>query len=109
MDKIRPLWRHYFNGTQCVIYVIDLHDRERLHESKLEFEKVQKDPEMKDVPFVFLCNKSDLPNKLTIREIYEEFEIEKMEQSWCFQTCCAISKKGIYEPFIWIERNFKKK
>merc|ERR1711892_782152 len=28
-DKIRPLWRHYFQNTQAVIFVVDSNDRER--------------------------------------------------------------------------------
>ena len=28
-DNIRPLWRHYYVGTQGLIYVVDSNDRER--------------------------------------------------------------------------------
>ena len=29
-DKIRPLWRHYYQNTQGVIFVVDSNDRERV-------------------------------------------------------------------------------
>jgi small GTP-binding protein len=29
-DKMRPLWRHYFQNTQALIFVIDSNDSERL-------------------------------------------------------------------------------
>ena len=29
-DKIRPLWRHYFQNTQGLIFVVDSNDRERI-------------------------------------------------------------------------------
>uniref|UniRef100_A0AAR2L6I2 ADP-ribosylation factor 5 n=1 Tax=Pygocentrus nattereri TaxID=42514 RepID=A0AAR2L6I2_PYGNA len=29
-DKIRPLWRHYFQNTQGLIFVVDSNDRERV-------------------------------------------------------------------------------
>merc|ERR1712159_177642 len=29
-DKIRPLWRHYYQQTQALIFVVDSNDRERL-------------------------------------------------------------------------------
>merc|ERR1719508_34174 len=32
-DKIRPLWRHYFQNTQGLIFVVDSNDRERIGES----------------------------------------------------------------------------
>ncbi|OMJ10358.1 ADP-ribosylation factor, partial [Smittium culicis] len=31
-DKIRPLWRYYFQNTQGIIFVIDSNDRERVNE-----------------------------------------------------------------------------
>jgi small GTP-binding protein len=29
-DKIRPLWRHYFQNTQAIIFVIDSNDTDRM-------------------------------------------------------------------------------
>ena len=29
-DKVRPLWRHYFQGTTALVFVIDSNDRDRL-------------------------------------------------------------------------------
>lgn len=37
-DKIRPLWRHYFQNTQGLIFVIDSNDRERITEAQKELE-----------------------------------------------------------------------
>ena len=31
-DKIRPLWRHYYQNTQGVIFVVDSNDRDRVGE-----------------------------------------------------------------------------
>ncbi|WP_411025175.1 ADP-ribosylation factor-like protein, partial [Salmonella sp. s54836] len=35
-DKIRPLWRHYYTGTQGLIFVVDSADRERVDEARVE-------------------------------------------------------------------------
>ncbi len=32
-DKIRPLWRHYMQNTQALIFVVDSNDRERLQDA----------------------------------------------------------------------------
>jgi len=32
-DKIRPLWRHYYQNTQGIIFVVDSNDRERIDDS----------------------------------------------------------------------------
>ena len=41
-DKIRPLWRHYFQNTQGLIFVVDSNDRERISEEKDELQKIVK-------------------------------------------------------------------
>ena len=35
-DKIRPLWRHYYAGTQALIFVVDSNDRDRIEEGRQE-------------------------------------------------------------------------
>jgi ADP-ribosylation factor protein 4 len=39
-DKIRPLWRHYFQNTQGLIFVVDSNDRERVGEAREELLKM---------------------------------------------------------------------
>lgn len=36
-EKLRPLWRHYFNNTDGLIYVVDSQDRERVSKAASEF------------------------------------------------------------------------
>jgi len=59
-DKIRPLWRHYYENTQGVLYVVDSADRLRLDESRHELHNVLQDDTMRGVPLVVLANKQDL-------------------------------------------------
>jgi len=47
-DKIRPLWRHYFAGTQALIFVVDSSDHERIEEARTELMHIITDREMKD-------------------------------------------------------------
>jgi ADP-ribosylation factor protein 1 len=42
-EKLRPLWRHYFNNTDGLIYVVDSQDRERVSRAASEF-KVRSSP-----------------------------------------------------------------
>ncbi len=34
-DKIRPLWRHYYQNTQGLIFVVDSNDRDRVDAGNL--------------------------------------------------------------------------
>ena len=39
-DKIRPLWRHYFQNTQGLIFVVDSNDRDRAAEARDELHRM---------------------------------------------------------------------
>merc|ERR1711934_1264852 len=39
-DKIRKLWRYYYNGVQGIIFVVDSSDRDRMEDAREELEKL---------------------------------------------------------------------
>merc|ERR1712032_1768898 len=47
-DKIRKLWRHYYQGTQGVIFVIDSSDRDRIEDAREEMDMMLREDEMRD-------------------------------------------------------------
>ena len=61
-DKIRPLWRHYYTGTQGLIFVVDCADRDRIDEARQELHRIINDREMKDAIILIYANKQDLPD-----------------------------------------------
>lgn len=61
-DKIRPLWRHYYNGTQGLIFVVDCADLDRIDEARTELHRIVNDREMKDALILIFANKQDLPD-----------------------------------------------
>merc|ERR1712227_379092 len=48
-DKIRRLWRHYYQDTDGLIFVVDSSDRDRIEDAREELEKMLGDAEMRDV------------------------------------------------------------
>jgi GTPase SAR1 family protein len=36
-EKLRPLWKHYFNNTDGLIFVVDSADRDRIGDAAEEF------------------------------------------------------------------------
>jgi ADP-ribosylation factor protein 6 len=55
------LWRHYYTGTQGLIFVVDSQDRDRIDEAKQELHRIITDREMKDCLVLVFANKQDLP------------------------------------------------
>lgn len=37
-EKLRPLWKHYFNNTDALIFVLDTADRDRIGGAVKEFQ-----------------------------------------------------------------------
>lgn len=60
-DKIRPLWRHYFQNTQGIIFVVDSNDRDRLDDAYKELDKMMNEDELKNAVILVFANKQDLP------------------------------------------------
>ena len=77
-DKIRPLWRHYYTGTQGLIFVVDCADRDRIDEARQELHRIINDREMRDAIILIFANKQDLPDgewKKNLLFILERFAI----------------------------------
>jgi GTPase SAR1 family protein len=39
-EKLRPLWRHYYEGVDALIFMVDSSDRERIEEAAEELNKL---------------------------------------------------------------------
>ena len=47
-DKARPLWRHYYQNCQAMIFVVDANDRDRMDEVKFELHRAMSEDELRD-------------------------------------------------------------
>lgn len=68
-DKIRPLWRHYFQNTQGIIFVVDSNDRDRVVEAREELQRMLNEDELRDALLLVFANKQDLPVRRTVLHI----------------------------------------
>ena len=85
-DKIRPLWRHYFQNTQGLIFVVDSNDRERIGEAREELARMLAEDELRDAVLLIFANKQDLPNAMNPGEITEKLGLNSMRhRNWYIQ------------------------
>ncbi|CAJ0955516.1 unnamed protein product, partial [Mesorhabditis belari] len=107
--KIRPLWRYYFENSDCVIFVIDSSDRQRIKEAKEELDALFAEDTLRNAIFLILANKQDLPMALPPGEMIDLLELSNQrKQKWFVQSCCAHTGDGIYEGLDWLEKNLPK-
>ncbi|XP_061629056.1 ADP-ribosylation factor 4-like [Phyllopteryx taeniolatus] len=108
-DKIRPLWRHYFQNTQGLIFVVDSNDRERVAEAADELSKMLGEQELKDAVLLVFANKQDLPNALTISELTDHLGLNTLRNKlWHVEATCATQGTGLYEGLDWLSTELSK-
>mmetsp|Transcript_20151 Transcript_20151/g.28886 ORF Transcript_20151/g.28886 Transcript_20151/m.28886 type:complete len:554 (+) Transcript_20151:48-1709(+) len=118
-DKIRPLWRHYFQNTNAIIYVVDSGDRDRLvspdpedtknifADSGLRF--ILEEEELKNAKILIFANKQDLPNCLSVESIsvalqLEKLRIENPHQHFHIVGTSAKTGEGLFEGLDWLSK-----
>ncbi|KAG0466691.1 hypothetical protein HPP92_018271 [Vanilla planifolia] len=109
-DKIRPLWRHYFQNTQGLIFVVDSNDRDRVVEARDELHRMLNEDELRDAVLLVFANKQDLPNAMNAAEITDKLGLHSLRQRhWYIQSTCATSGEGLYEGLDWLSSNISNK
>ncbi|XP_041965531.1 ADP-ribosylation factor 4 isoform X2 [Alosa sapidissima] len=108
-DKIRPLWRHYFQNTQGLIFVVDSNDRERVAESAEELAKMLQEDELRDAVLLVFANKQDLPNAMAVSELTDKLGLQSLRsRTWYVQATCATQGTGLYEGLDWLSNELSK-
>ena len=97
--KVRHLWTHYYMTTAGLIYMVDSSCEERMQESKDEFYKILKHPDVKEhIPVLIFANKHELEGALSVDDIIEFFELKKfVSNPWCVQNCSTHRQEGIWK------------
>jgi len=109
-EKIRTLWRHYFDNTEGVVWVIDSADAERINEAKEELHRVLGEEQLAKAPLLIFANKQDLPNALKVAELHERLEIGKIESTRpiSIQPAIATQGQGINPGLDWLVQSILK-
>ncbi len=109
-DKIRPLWRHYYQNTQGLIFVVDSNDRARFDDAREELHRMLNEDELRDATILVFANKQDLPEAATAAEITDKLGLSSIRgKNWYIQSTCATTGDGLYEGLDWLSRNLTSK
>ncbi|CAG4942361.1 ADP-ribosylation factor 2 [Papilio machaon] len=109
-DKIRPLWRHYYQNTQGLIFVVDSSDTKRIVEAENELANMLKEDELKDAVILVFANKQDMPNAMTAAELTNALNLNNLRnRRWYIQATCATQGQGLYEGLDWLSNELAKK
>ncbi len=108
-DKIRQLWKHYFQNTQALIFVVDSSDRDRIEIAKEELHKMLSEDELKDAVVLVLANKQDM-GVMGVPELTDKLGLHTLRgRDWYIQGTCALTGDGLTEGFEWLNKVTSKK
>ena len=108
-DKIRLLWRHYYQNTQGLIFVVDSSDKDRVDIAREELQRMLGEEELRDAIVLVFANKQDM-GVMSVPEITERLGLHSMKgRDWFIQGTCALTGDGLYDGLDWLSKTVSKK
>lgn len=75
-----------------------------------ELNQLLKEEKLEGVPLLVFANKQDLLNALSVDEIRDGFELDRIQQrNWTIQSCSSKSGEGLEDGFQWVMSNMRQK
>ncbi|XP_016143614.1 ADP-ribosylation factor 4-like [Sinocyclocheilus grahami] len=109
-DVIRRLWRHYYQNTKGLIFVVDSSDRDRIETAAEELNAMLAEDEMRDALLLVLANKQDLPKAMAVHELTDRLGLHALRgRQWFVQATCAVQGSGLYEGLDWLSDQLSKR
>eukprot|EP01113_Clastostelium_recurvatum_P035029 TRINITY_DN4829_c0_g1_i1.p1 TRINITY_DN4829_c0_g1~~TRINITY_DN4829_c0_g1_i1.p1 ORF type:complete len:199 (+),score=34.53 TRINITY_DN4829_c0_g1_i1:61-597(+) len=107
-DRIRPLWRHYSQNTQGIIFVVDSSDHGRVDEARDELHEVVSEEQLQRVAILVFANKQDLDTAMPCDQLVEKLELNKIkDRLWHIQPCSATTGRGVDDGMKWLGKAFR--
>ena len=115
----RALWTEYLIGTDVVVYMVDATDEGRVMESKMELDHLLKLSHLRNIPFVVLGNKIDLPTAMSEIQLRNYLGLSGHLTTGKGSTrkritegsrpievfmCSVVERTGYTEAFRWVAR-----
>eukprot|EP01013_Petalomonas_cantuscygni_P010887 TRINITY_DN24146_c0_g1_i1.p1 TRINITY_DN24146_c0_g1~~TRINITY_DN24146_c0_g1_i1.p1 ORF type:complete len:187 (-),score=38.10 TRINITY_DN24146_c0_g1_i1:625-1185(-) len=106
-DKLRGLWRHYYDKVDALIFVVDANDRERIAEARTELHKLLREPQLAHCTVLVIANKQDLPHALKPAALVPQLQLDTVfkERKWYCHGTVATTGDGLYEALDWLASN----
>ena len=95
-ENMRPLYRHYFDGSKGFIYVVDSADDGRFTQARNELQCILRADEAAGVPLLLLANKQDVPGARSPAEVAGNMGLTQLrDRRWHVQGTSAVTGDGL--------------
>ena len=93
-EKHRALWRHYYQNTGGVVFVVDASAPSRVATARDELHQMLRDEQLRNAILLVYANKQDQPGALSARQLAEELGLAALSPTrpWhCLSVPCSRS------------------
>ena len=96
-EALRPYWRHYYTGTQGLIFVVSASDGERLALAAAELRAAAADEQLSGVAVAIVVTHCDIPGSLALAAVSEALqpEVSLAGHPWAVLTVNAATGAGL--------------
>ena len=109
-DKIRILWKHYYQNTDGLIFVVDCNDEERFEKANEVLKLMLTNEELENACLLVLANKQDINGAISPVELTKILDMGNLKnRKWLVQGSSAVSGQGLKEGFDWLAKILLKK
>ncbi|XP_068714465.1 ADP-ribosylation factor-like protein 8B-A [Montipora capricornis] len=106
--RFRSMWERYCRGVNCIVYMVDAADHDKLEASRNELHGLLEKPQLAGIPVLVLGNKKDLPNALDEKELVERLNLASIQdrEICCYSISCK-EKENIDITLQWLIQHSK--
>ena len=109
-DKIRILWKHYYQNTDGLIFVVDCNDEERFEKANEILKIILTNKELENTCLLVFANKQDINGAISPVELTKILDMGNLKnRKWLVQGSSAVSGQGLKEGFDWLAKILLKK
>jgi len=114
-NGIKELKKHYYEKTDCLIYVVDSSNSSSIDLAREDLINLLNEDSLKSVELLVVANKQDVSGALRANEIVDRLSLNQIkDREWKVIGTSVLKGNnnddvGIYEGLNWIENRFQEK
>lgn len=102
-SKYRSEWGRYARGVDCIIFVVDAADPDRLPIARRELHRMLEDTSLANTPILIAANKVDVTPHVSEKELISQLNLDYVvDQPWIVMPCSATAKTNIDVLLKWL-------
>ncbi|KAJ3368428.1 Arf GTPase arf1 [Allomyces arbusculus] len=101
-SQIVPLYRHYYEKTSAIMFIVDSTDTARMDEARDVMARVCGDDDLRAVAVLVLANKQDKPGALAAEVVADRLAVGNLKQQVHVQATSAVTGQGLEEGMAWL-------